>query len=79
MAGGAPRTMSFDTTEDAAALRRDALSAMTGSARLQHALDLSQFVHDLSAAGAAMRRATEPGAGTGHTIDNPGVALPAKR
>ena len=71
--------MSFDTTEDAAALRRDALSAMTGSARLHQALDLSHFVLDLSAAGAAVRRVTEPSAGTGHKIDNPGVALPAKR
>ena len=54
--------MSFDTTEDAAALRRDALSAMTGPAKLQQALDLSQFVLDLSVAGAEMRLATEPDA-----------------
>ncbi len=68
--------MSFDTTENAAALRRDALSALSGPAKLQQALDLSQFVLDLSVTGAAMRRATEPDAtvrsvATGSDLDQP--------
>lgn len=67
--------MSFNTTEDAAALRRDARSAMTGAARLRQALDLSQLVLNLSAAGAATRRVTEPGADRGASALHFGIRL----
>ena len=71
--------MSFDTREDAAALRRDVLSAPTGPAKLQQALDLSQFVLDLSVAGAAMRRVTEPDANARSPVAGSDSNQPLKR
>ena len=49
--------MTLDTTRDAAEARRNALAGLSGAERLQQALDLSQFVADFSAAGAAARAA----------------------
>ena len=49
--------MTLDTTPDAAESKRRALAALSGTARLQQALELSQFVADFSAAGAAARAA----------------------
>ena len=71
--------MSFDTTEDAAARRRDALSALTGPAKLQQALELSQFVLDFGVAGAATRRADEPDANAPSAAPRPDPDQPPKR
>jgi hypothetical protein len=62
--------MDLDTTREAAELQRTVLASLSGVVRLQQALDLSQFVADLSAVGAAARAEASSDAGGIRTPDS---------